>query len=518
MAYRADPELNRTAYGTAALSVFASLAGAWLAISNPQFYSRADLQLAHSAGVSGETIPARFRDPRIRLGGVLLSIVGLAGVGISAVLATGDPRTLAPAAVNIVGDGIDIEPEVSEPEIIDLIAECQSLLNGFIAENAPIKAAMAARCLIIWGDQGAGKTLLADQLTTWRQVRRGDHVVVCNPHYHHDKENRLYASADEVLGSAQAIRQRLPKLLADALATPRHQNGQKNTQRVSIVLEEFSNWHTLYNLAGLSQQVIFSASQDLRKSILNLIIPAHGLEKGMLGGESMDSGRTARLLDQSVVLKLETEPSLDDAEDDPLWTGKGEVSPRGAAYPGGQKTRFQLPAILGPDKYPSDFAPYFRAAAAALRPTAETSISEPTAEERMAEAAGRWATLPRQNASSNAPNAINSDVIPTPTTGVMLNGSRDDWTLLYEIDKAEAFCTWLVKRSFSAGEPLPISKLRDDWGKVHFENTDALIRFLATVNAYGLGVFDRSSEPKSWALKIPAERILLPQLAEEQTL
>ena len=37
MAYRADPELNRTAYGTAVLSVLASLAGAWLAISNPQF-------------------------------------------------------------------------------------------------------------------------------------------------------------------------------------------------------------------------------------------------------------------------------------------------------------------------------------------------------------------------------------------------------------------------------------------------------------------------------------------------
>ena len=101
-----------------------------------------------------ETIPAQFRDPRIRLGGVLLSIVGLAGVGISAVLATEDPRTLAPAAVDVVGDGLDLEPEASEPEVTDLIAECQRLLNGFIAENPPIKAAMAARCLIIWGDQG----------------------------------------------------------------------------------------------------------------------------------------------------------------------------------------------------------------------------------------------------------------------------------------------------------------------------------------------------------------------------
>ena len=514
MAYRADPELNRTAYGTAALSVFASLAGAWLAISNPQFYSRADLQLAHSAGVSGETIPAQFRDPRIRLGGVLLSIVGLAGVGISAVLATEDPRTLAPAAVDVVGDGLDLEPEASEPEITDLIAECQSLLNGFIAENPPIRAAMAARCPIIWGDQGAGKTLLADQLVTWRQVRRGDRIVVCNPHYHHDKENQLYASADEVLGTAKAIRQRLPKLLAEALATPRQQNGQKNSQRVSIVLEEFSNWHTLYNLGDLSQQVIFSASQDLRKSILNLIVPAHGLEKGMLGGESMDSGRTARLLDQSVVLKLETEPSLDDAEDDPEWTGKGEISPRGAAYLGGEKIKFQLPGILGPNKYPSDFAPYFRAAAAALRPEAETTASEPTAEEHLAAAAGRWGTAPGQTPTASA--NIES-YIPTPTAGATLNGSRDDWTLLYEIDKAEAFCTWLVKRGFRAGELLPISKLRDDWGKVHFENTDALIRFLATVNAYGLGAFDSPTEPKQWAIKIPAEDILLPQFAEVQT-
>ena len=59
------------------------------------------------------------------------------------------------------------------------------------------------------------------------------------------------------------------------------------------MLEEFFNWHTLYNLGDLSQQVSFSASQDLRKSILNLIVPAYDLEKGMLGGESMDSGRTA---------------------------------------------------------------------------------------------------------------------------------------------------------------------------------------------------------------------------------
>lgn len=515
MAYRADPDLNRTAYGTAILSVLASLAGGWLAIANPQFYSRADLQLAHSAGVSGETIPAQFRDPRIRLGGVLLSIVGLAGVGISAMLATEDPRTLAPAAVDVDGDGLDIEPDIAEPEIVDLVAECQRLLNGFIAENPPIKAAMAARCLIIWGDQGAGKTLLADQLVTWRQVRRGDRVIVCNPHYHHDKENQLYASADEVLGTAQTIRQCLPKLLAEALATPRQQNGQKNTQRVSIVLEEFSNWHTLYNLGDLSQQVIFSASQDLRKSILNLIIPAHGLEKGMLGGESMDSGRTARLLDQSVVLKLETEPSLDDAEDDPEWTGKGEISPRGAAYQGGQKLKFQLPGILGPDKYPSEFAPYFRAAAAALRPEAETAESEPTAEERLADAAGRWAAAP--NPTPAISTSIKSYSVPTPTAGATLNGSRDDWTLLYEIDKAEAFCSWLVRRDFRAGEPLPISKLRDDWGKVHFDNTDTLVHFLATVNAYGLGAFDNPTEPKQWALKIPAEDILLPQIAEAQT-
>ena len=168
------------------------------------------------------------------------------------------------------------------------------------------------------------------------------------------------------------------------------------------MLEEFSNWHTLYNLGDLSQQVIFSASQDLRKSILNLIVPAHGLEKGMLGGESMDSGRTARLLDQSVVLKLETEPGLDDAEDDPEWTGKGEISPRGAAYLGGQKIKFQLPGILGPDKYPSDFAPYFRAAAAALRPEAETAAPELTAEEHLADAAGRWATAPRQTPAASA--------------------------------------------------------------------------------------------------------------------
>ena len=159
---------------------------------------------------------------------------------------------------------------------------------------------------------GLVKTLLADQLATWRQVRRGDRIIVCNPHYHHDKENQLYVSADEILGTAQG---NSPAPAKAAGRGASHPPGSRTVRRIasefSIVLEEFSNWHTLYNLCDLSQQVIFSASQDLRKSILNLIVPAHGLEKGMLGGESMDSGRTARLLDQSVVLKLETEPSLD---------------------------------------------------------------------------------------------------------------------------------------------------------------------------------------------------------------
>ena len=103
----------------------------------------------------------------------------------------------------------------------------------------------------------------------------------------------------------------------------------------------------------------------------------------------MDSGRTARLLDRAVVLKLETEPSLDDAEDDPEWTGKGETSPRGVAYLGGQKIKFQLPGILWPDEYHSDFASYFRAVAAVLRPEAKTTASKPTAEERLADAAVR---------------------------------------------------------------------------------------------------------------------------------
>lgn len=82
------------------------------------------------------------------------------------------------------------------------------------------KSSYGRTCLIIWGDQGAGKTLFADQLVTWRQVGRGDRIIVCNPRYHHDKETQLYASASEVLSTAQENRQRLPQLLAEALANP----------------------------------------------------------------------------------------------------------------------------------------------------------------------------------------------------------------------------------------------------------------------------------------------------------
>ena len=84
------------------------------------------------------------------------------------------------------------------------------------------------------------------------------------------------------------------------------------------------------------------------------------------------------------------------------WTGKGEISPRGAAYQGSWRLKFQLPGILGPNKYPSEFAPYFRAAAAALRPEAETAEPEPTAEERLINAAGRWANMPKSAPTSKS--------------------------------------------------------------------------------------------------------------------
>lgn len=499
MAYRDDQHLDRSAYGTTLLSVLLCLAGWWLATQNPQFYSRDDLQQAHAFGVSGTNIPAQFRDPRVRLGGVLMSVMGLGGICLGATMATGDPKTLAPASVDVVGDGQDLEPDTKKGDAIDLVTECRDVLGSFLADNRVLNAAIAARCLLVHGDQGAGKSLLSHQLCTWRQIRRGDTVIVANPHYHHDKQNGLYNTADVVLGTAEEIRQQLPKIIAEALATPRKVEGQETKQRVSIVLEEFSNWHTsLYHLGAVAEQVIFSASQDLRKSILNFIIPVHGLKKGMLGGEAMDSGRTARLLDQSVVLSLDVDDSLDDDDDDPTWTGRGEASPRGAAYEGGKRVKFQLPALLGPNHYPQQFAPYFTAAVNALRPSA--SIKR-TAAEQLMDAVERWEDTTPAN-TDIADGWVEDTPFVAATAGAILNGNRDDWCALFDLPHASAFCTWLIKRQFMDGHQLPVSKIRDDWGKHHLDTTDDLIKFLAAVNAYGLGVFDYPTSPKHWTLKV----------------
>lgn len=499
MAYRDDRHLDRSAYGTTLLSVLLCLGGWWLATQNPQFYGRDDLQQAHAFGVSGTNIPAQFRDPRVRLGGVLMSVMGLGGICLGATMATSDPKTLAPTSVEVKGDGNALNPDTNKADAIDLVTECRDVLGSFLADNRVLNAALAARCLLVHGDQGAGKSLLSHQLCTWRQIRRRDTIIVANPHYHHDKQNGLYTTADIVLGSAEEIRQQLPKLIAEALATPRKVEGQENKQRVSIVLEEFSNWHTsLYHLGAVAEQVIFSASQDLRKSILNFIIPIHGLKKGMLGGEAMDSGRTARLLDQSVVLSLEVEDSLDDDEDDPTWTGRGEVSPRGAVYEGGKRVKFQLPPLLGPNHYPQQFAAYFAAAVNALRPSA--SVKRTAAEQLMA-AVERWEDT-KQTGADIADGWVDDTPFVTPTAGATLNGNRDDWRALFELPKAAIFCTWLIKRQFMDGHQLSISKMRDDWGKHHVDSTDDLIKFLAATNAYGLGIFDDPTNPKHWTLKV----------------
>lgn len=508
MAYREDEQLDIAAYGVVGLSLVAGLLGAYLAVRNPQFYTRADLQMAHSAGESDLPVPAEFRDARGRILGVLLSALGMSGVCLASSLATGDPKTIEPATVAIDADA---DADASEPEAIaSVVEECQQMLETFIADNPIIRAAVSARSLIPWGDQGAGKSLIASQIVTWRQIRRGDFVIVADPHYHHDRENQLYASADVVLSSADEIRQRLPKLMADALATPIKQNGRKVTERVTIVCDEFSNWHTLYGLGDVASQVVYSASQDLRKSILNLVLVAHGTTKGMLGGEDMESGRTGRLLDQSVVMKLEVDDSLDGDDDDPKWTGRGDMSARGAAYEGGTRVKFHLPAMLGPAVYPRQIAGYFTAAALECRPTdPKPAVAPPTIEQQLAAAAERLAS---QTASAAAPPA--TPFVSEPESGAVLNGRQSDWDVLYEIERADAFCNWLVRHQYSAGQEITIARLRDNWGKHHFADTAELIAFLATVNGLGLGRFDDALKPKCWKLKIGAEAIFLPESAE----
>ena len=76
---------------------------------------------------------------------------------LSAGISTGDPHTLAPASVDMIGDGIELE--ISELDITELIAECQSLLNSFIAENPlPINSLL--------GDRYAGAITSSSAIST----------------------------------------------------------------------------------------------------------------------------------------------------------------------------------------------------------------------------------------------------------------------------------------------------------------------------------------------------------------
>ncbi len=506
MAYREDDQLNRTAYGILGLSLFLSLLGAWLAISNPQFYDRSDLKRAHARGVAGEQIPAQFRDPSTRLGGVLLSVIGLGGIGLSGALATQDPKSLYPPSIEVEGKGAGLDPQTDIKDAMDLVAECREILTIFLAENRVLSAALVARILITWGDQGAGKSLLTHQICTWRQICRRDRIIVANPHHHHDKEDGLYDTADLILGTAQKIREELPKIIADAMKITRKSDGVKNPQRITIVLEEFSKWHTSgYSLADIAELCIHIASQDTRKSVVNFILVAHGLDKGMFGGEAMESGRVSRVLDQSVVIKLEVDKSLDDQGEDPRWTGQGEISARGEAISSGKKKKFQLPAIVGPDHYPTKFAAYFRAAVLALAPP-----TPPTPVELLTNAVHRWQSTssPPSPPLSHHPEPPPANLDPDSTgdsplkNEVTLNGNFDNWKPMFQIEKAKEFCNWLLRHQINVGESIGITKLRDNWGRHHFEATEDVVTFLTLVNAYGLGSFDDHTKPKCWISKV----------------
>lgn len=323
-----------------------SLVGLIVANMNITLAGREKLGEFYAAGWDKEGVGTP-RDPRVLYGGLFLSALGIGSLAASVGLSNPLPKTLPLPDPVTPDQNFKINPDETlldqVKRVLGEILTHYPFVKQLVGRKPNPQSKGSGTVSVFVGASGSGKSGLASAISLLRLFMSSHEVVVLDPHALENKRFGTWLTG-RVL-DAEAIKVELPELL-------KSRNLAEGDRPLTLIVDELSGWVS-YGLNDEAQRLIDHGLRNARKAEHHMIFLAHGLEKGLFGGEDNKSGSVGQLLTAALIVEL------DGGKDEwgyTKWTGHARVKPGNTdpkvttAWAG-----VQIPKLFNPDTLRSQF-------------------------------------------------------------------------------------------------------------------------------------------------------------------
>ena len=296
------------ALGTGAVSFFTGL---FFVLANPQFSDTSRDQAIYEGGV-GKDLVELTPDNRSRNIGISLMLASLVA-GTIAIALSGEDDLDHPTSIQ----------SIIPPSKTELQSGCNSLpgdrvqqaiteLRVKLESQEWLCSCVQASSLVIVGGTGSGKSRLAQCVAMFQVLLNQGTLRIGDLDAHQNLERKAWIMGN-VYGEKPKDAPALPEITNRQVEEIRKLYGvmvggqrSESSPWETYIWDELVKWQQDPILLGLLQELISFGVATTRKRNQCAIYLAHGLEKGMFGGESNASGVLANLLEVSPVIYLPT--------------------------------------------------------------------------------------------------------------------------------------------------------------------------------------------------------------------
>jgi hypothetical protein len=307
-----NQHFNLARYFAMGTSFVCLLAGLFFIVANPQFSSK-DRDLAIYEGGVDKSIVELTPDNRSRNIGLIVLLFGLVSGALGVALAGEDEfdhptSTAAIAPSQLPGE----EPAKSQTLSKEKQAIAVDNLQAKIETLPWLAACIQSSSLVIVGGTGSGKSRLAQCIGMFQCILQQGRLRIGDLDAYQNLERKAWIAGD-VYGAKDANAPAMPEItnhqvdeLKELIGIAYGGQRSEASQWETYIWDELIKWLGDPYLQGQLQSLINFGVATTRKRNQGFIYLAHGLEKGMFGGESNASGTLASLLEVSPVIYLPT--------------------------------------------------------------------------------------------------------------------------------------------------------------------------------------------------------------------
>lgn len=459
--------------------------------TNIRYQLKADqVEQIHQAGERLQDVEVPIDRPALVGSSMIKASLGLLALVGAAIVAPDRPKKLPTIAM---------EDELAEvaagavpvPKKDEILSQIKHSLASYLQQQPWLMQCVKAKMIIITGASGSKKSRTAAGIAFLRAIH-GDEVIILSPHAQQDQAAGTWI-AGELFDESDILGERDRALGAN--------RTQLTTPRQVTILDEFTGWcDGSYPLLGnFGREMISHGCRGTRKQNACDIFIVHSadgaINKGLFGGDALESGLLTLSLHTAMVIHLEADT---DPFGDTIPAGRGWWKPANTPFADESARKpLTLPSWLDPAFLRSQFQEWLYEAGIGLKAgVMDTSKRPPKIDPRIQEAVDRLVNPANPALADTLDRLFNLSDDDAPIDG--LGAKEIDWETAPP--KAKEFLQYCLSKGAKSADAygwFEVERLFTNYGRNHNFTRPQFRDFLAALQVRKLGQF-RDKTEKHW--------------------